>query len=85
MIIWVILTIILILLIPTLMKAMNIPKYEYYYPKNIFNKMWQLINWAFNLGNVIKKSQLDNQYNNQLYYDTTPNWQTDTTNSNYQL
>jgi len=67
MIIWVILTIVLLFLIPTILKRMKVPEYDVYTPTNIFGRAWELVNDLFNLGNVIQKSQQNSQYNGQLY------------------
>ena len=72
MLIGVILTILLLFLIPTLLRLMNVKKYDVYTPTNIFNRAGQLVNWLFNLGNIIKESQKNNEYLGNPYYDTTP-------------
>jgi len=69
MIIWIILTIVLLLIIPTIFRLMNVPDYQNYTTKNIFNEAGKLINSAFNLWDIIKKSQKANQYQWDLYYD----------------
>lgn len=79
MIIGIILTILLLFIFPTVFKVMNVPGYLNYTPKNIFSKAGELINNAFKLGNFIQKSQQDNQYRGNLYYDTNPNNTIDTT------
>lgn len=72
MLIGVILTVVLLLLVPTVLRWMNVPDYTVYSPKNIFGKAWELLNSVFKLGNVLQKSQLNNQYNGNMYYNTTP-------------
>jgi len=67
MIIWVVLTIFLLFLVPTVLKWMKVPEYDLYTPTNIFSRAGELINGLFNLGNVIKQSQEKSQYNGQLY------------------
>ncbi|MFA7718184.1 MAG: hypothetical protein WC875_05715 [Candidatus Absconditabacterales bacterium] len=84
MIIGVILTIVLLFLVPTVLKWMNVPKYNVYTPKNIFNKAGGVVNYIFNLGNVIKESQLQNEYRGNMYYDTTPDVQ-EPSSDGYQL
>ncbi len=56
---------------------MNVPQYDVYTPANIFSRAGTLINWLFNLGNVIKQSQQSNETNGTLYYNT--NWTPNTT------
>ena len=86
MMIWAILTIVLLLLIPTLFRLMNIPNYQNYTTKSIFQKAGDLINSAFNLWDVIKKSQKANEYQWDLYYDGSPDETIQqSSNQNYQL
>ncbi len=84
MIVGVILTIILLFLIPSVLKRMNVSNSDVYSPKNIFNKAWTVMTTVFDIGNFIKKSQVNNQYNGNMYYPTTPTVQQPTTNG-YQL
>ncbi len=70
MIIGVILTIVLLVLVPTVLKRMNVSQYDVYTPTNIFSKAGELVNWLFGLGNVIKQSQQSNEFKGNLYYDT---------------
>ena len=72
MIIGVVLTIVLLFFVPTVLKRMNVPEYDIYSPKNIFNRAGTVITSIFGLGDVIKQSQTNNQYNGNMYYDTTP-------------
>jgi heme/copper-type cytochrome/quinol oxidase subunit 2 len=67
MIIGVILTIVLLFLVPFTLRIMKVPKYDLYTPVNVFSRAWELINWAFTLGNVIEQSQKDSQYKGQIY------------------
>jgi len=69
MIIGVILTVLLLFLVPLALRLMNVPKYDVYTPVNVFGRAGDLINWLFNLGNVIKQSQQNSEYNWQLYQD----------------
>jgi len=87
MIIGVILTIVLLLLVPLVLKRMKVPKYDVYTPTNIFSRAGELVNGLFNLGNVIQKSQQNSQYNGQLYQNITPSSDTTQpiTNSQYNL
>lgn len=77
MIIGVVLTIVLLFLVPTVLRRMNVPKYDVYTPSNIFSRAGELVNGLFNLGNVIKQSQQSSQYNGQLFQniDSTSNSQ----------
>jgi len=43
--------------------------YEDYSAKNIFNKAGDMIEKAFQIKDIIQKSQEENQYRDQLYYD----------------
>lgn len=85
MIIGIILTIFLLLLFPTIFRLMNVPGYDKYTPQNVLNKAGEIVNWAFDLGNFIKKSQEENQYRGNLYYDTTPDSIDTSSNSDYNL
>jgi hypothetical protein len=67
MIIGVVLTIVLLLLVPVVLRRMKVPKYDVYTPKNIFSRAGELINGLFNLGNVIKQSQTNSEYRGELY------------------
>lgn len=75
MIIGIILTILLLFFVPTVLKRMNVPDYDIYTPRAIFGKAWDVINSIFKLGKVVEKSQLNNQYRGDMYYDTTPDLQ----------
>jgi formate hydrogenlyase subunit 3/multisubunit Na+/H+ antiporter MnhD subunit len=89
MIIGIILTILLLFLVPFVLKVMKVPKYDVYTPVNVFNRAGELVNWLFNLGNVIQKSQEKSQYNGQIYDPINPssNWPSSlpTTNTMYNL
>jgi hypothetical protein len=63
---------------------MNVPNYNVYSPKNIFNRAGTVLGSLFKLGDVVKKSQLNNQYNGNMYYDTTPEVQ-QPSSAGYQL
>jgi hypothetical protein len=78
------LTIVLLFLVPTVLMWMNVPKYDVYTPKNIFNKAGTVVNYLFKLGNVVQKSQIQNQYRGNMYFDTTPAVQQPSSNG-YQL
>jgi hypothetical protein len=70
MIIGVILTIFLLFLVPLALRLMNVPKYDVYTPVNVFGRAGDLINWLFNLGNVIKESQQNSELKWQFYQNT---------------
>lgn len=72
MIIWVILTILLLFLVPVVLRRMKVPEYDLYTPKNVFSRAGELVNWLFNLGNIIQKSQQNSQYNGQIYDTINP-------------
>ncbi|HMS91473.1 MAG TPA: hypothetical protein PKC87_04595, partial [Candidatus Absconditabacterales bacterium] len=63
----VILTILLLFLVPLVLKWMKVPKYDVYTPANVFSRAGELVNSLFNLGNIIKQSQENSQYNGQIY------------------
>ncbi|MCX6823737.1 MAG: hypothetical protein NT085_01285 [candidate division SR1 bacterium] len=67
MIIGVILTVLLLFLVPLVLRLMKVPKYDVYTPVNVFGRAGELVNGLFGLGNVIKQSQQNSQYNGQLY------------------
>ena len=46
---------------------MKVPKYDVYTPVNVFGRAGELVNGLFGLGNLIKESQQNSQYNGQLY------------------
>jgi len=75
MIIGIVLTILLLFLVPTVLKWMNVPNHDIYTPRNVFDKAGDVLNSIFRLGNTIQKSQLENQYRGNMYYDTTPELQ----------
>jgi len=72
MIIGVILTILLLLFIPLILRRMKVPKYDVYTPKNVFSRAGELVNGLFNLGNLIQKSQQNSQYKGQTYDTINP-------------
>lgn len=84
MIIGVVLTILLLFFVPTVLRRMNVPEYNVYSPRNIFNRAWTVITSVFKLGDVVKKSQENNQYNGNMYFDTTPEVQ-QPSSAGYQL
>jgi len=74
MIIGVILTIVLLFLVPVVLKWMRVPEYDTYTTKNVFNRVWDLIRWVFDLGDIIQKSQENSEYRGDFYYklDSSP-------------
>ena len=75
MIMWLFLSVILLFIFPMIFKWMKLDNYDDYNAKNIFNKAWQILNYIFNLKDLIKESQEQNQYRWQFYYDTDySNW-----------
>ncbi|MEI6119203.1 MAG: hypothetical protein WCP92_08655 [bacterium] len=60
-------TILLLFLVPLVLRLMKVPKYDVYTPVNVFGRAGELVNGLFGLGNVIKQSQQNSQYNGQLY------------------
>lgn len=69
MIIWVILTIFLLLLVPTILRWMKVPSYDMYTPSNIFGRAGELVNQLFDLWDIIKQSQQNSQYRGDIYYE----------------
>jgi len=69
MIMWIFLTVFLLFMFPLVFKRIWLDDYEEYSAKNIFNKAWELLNKTLQVKDIIKESQEDNQYRNNLYYD----------------
>ncbi len=69
MIMWIFLTVFLLFFFPLVFKRMWLDDYEDYSAKNIFNKAGDMIEKAFQIKDIIQKSQEENQYRDQLYYD----------------
>lgn len=69
MIMWIFLTVFLLFMFPLIFKRMGLENYEEYSAKNIFNKAWTLLEKTFQIKDIIKNSQEENQYRDQLYYD----------------
>lgn len=61
-------TVMLIFMSPTLLKFMNVQWAERYEARSIFTYMGKILSWIAKLWNVITESQLNNQYNGDLYY-----------------
>lgn len=69
MIMWIFLTVVLLFMFPLIFKRMWLEDYEEYSAKNIFNKAWELLEKTLQIKDVVKESQEENQYRDQLYYD----------------
>lgn len=69
MIMWIFLTVVLLFMFPLVFKRMWLEDYEEYSAKNIFNKAWELLEKTLQIKDVVKESQQENQYRDQLYYD----------------
>jgi len=69
MIMGIFLTVLLLFIFPLAFKRMGLENHEEYSAKNIFNKAWELLEKTFQIQDVIKNSQEENQYRDQLYYD----------------
>lgn len=63
------LTVMVIFMSPTLLKFMHVQGAEKYEARSIFVYMGKIISGISKLGNVITESQLNNQYNGDMYYD----------------
>ena len=63
------LTVMVIFMSPTLLKFMHVQGAEKYEARAIFVYMGKIISGISKLGNVITESQLNNQYNGDMYYD----------------
>lgn len=85
MIIGVIMTVLLLFLISPVLSLMNVPQHSMYNSKNIVNKAWDVLQYLFKLGNVIKKSQQESQYRGDMYFDTTPDTLQEPASNDYQL
>lgn len=62
-------TVMLIFVSPSLLKFMNLQGADRYTPKAIFAYMGKILGHIWKLGNFVKNSQIQNQYNADLYYD----------------
>ena len=72
MIIGVLLSVVLLFLVPTVLRAMNVPSYQAYSAKYVFEKVGDIVSYILKLGNVIKESQENNQFRGNPYYDPDP-------------
>jgi energy-coupling factor transporter transmembrane protein EcfT len=68
MIMGIFLTVFLLFMFPTVFKRIWLDDYEEYSAKNIFNKAWELLNKTLQLKDIVKESQENNEYRDQLYY-----------------
>lgn len=71
MIIGIFLTVFLLFFFPLIFKRIGLENYENYSAKNIFNKAWKLLEKTLQIKDIIKDSQEQNQYRDQLYYDNS--------------
>ncbi|HKL44494.1 MAG TPA: hypothetical protein VJ892_04445 [Candidatus Absconditabacterales bacterium] len=69
MIMGIFLTVVLLFMFPLVFKRMGLEDYEEYSAKNIFNKAGELLEKTLQIKDVVKESQEENQYRDQLYYD----------------
>lgn len=69
MIMGIFLTVFLLFMFPTIFKRVWLDNYEEYSAKNIFNKAWELLNKTLQIKDIVKKSQKENQYRDNLYYE----------------
>lgn len=69
MIMWIFLTIMFLLVFPYIFKWVWLDDWSVYTAKNIFGKAGELIKKSFQIKDVIKESQEQNEYRGQLYYD----------------
>lgn len=69
MIMWIFLTVFMLFLFPLVFKRMGLENYEEYSAKNIFNKAWELLEKTLQIQDIIKESQKENEYRDNLYYD----------------
>lgn len=67
MIIGVFLTLLLLIIVPVVLKWMKVPESSEYTAPKVFGRAGELVNWLFNLGNVIQKSQKTSEYKGQIY------------------
>ena len=69
MILWIFFTVMLLFVSPTLLRFMHVQWAEKYQPKAIFVYMGKIISYIGGLGNIIRESQIANEYNGDLFYD----------------
>ena len=69
MIMWIFLTVFMLFLFPLVFKRMGLEDYEEYSAKNIFNKAWEVLEKTLQIQDIIKDSQKENEYRDNLYYD----------------
>jgi len=63
------LTVMVIFMSPTLLKFMNVQGAERYEARSIFVYMGKILTGLSKFGNIVTESQLNNQYNGDMYYD----------------
>lgn len=72
MIIWVVLTVVLLILVPVVLKRMKVPEYSTYTAPKILGKVGDLVKSLFNLGDIIKQSQQNSEYRGEFYENINP-------------
>lgn len=73
MVIGVLLSVVLFVSFPYVLKAMNVELTEEYSTKSVFVKAGDLFKKALEVGSMIKDSQKENEFRGQLYYDVNSN------------
>lgn len=68
MILGLFLTVMLLFMAPALLRFMHLQGAERYTPKAVFTYMGKILSHIGRLGNFIKETQVNNQYNGDLYY-----------------
>jgi len=68
MIMWIFLSVAFLFVFPLIFKWLWLDEADAYSAKNIFNKAWELLKNTFQLKDVIRESQKDNQYRWDFYY-----------------
>lgn len=69
MIMGIFLTVFLLFMFPMVFKWVWLDNYEEYSAKNIFNKAGELLNKTLQIKDIVKESQKENQYRDNLYYE----------------
>ena len=87
MIIGLLLTVVLFIIFPFILKWMNVDLGEDYSAKKVFNKAGELLQKVVLLKDVVKESQQDNQFRWNLYYPSagSPSSTTSQPSGNYDL
>ena len=83
MIIGAILTIVLLVSFPYILKGMNVELTDQYSTKKVFTRAGELFKKLFEVGQMIKQGQKENEFRGNMYINTSPS--TSTTTSPYNL